>query len=38
MIDEKIPREQRDKIPLITEGSQVLWIVGGRMNERCRDA
>ena len=36
MIDEKIPREQRDKIPLITEGSQVLWIVGGRMNERYK--
>ena len=36
MIDEKIPCEQRDKIPLITEGSQVLWIVGGRMNERYK--
>lgn len=36
MIDEKVPREQRDSIPLITEGSQVLWIVGGRMNERYK--
>ena len=36
MIDEKVPREQRDSIPLITEGSEVLWIVGGRMNERYK--
>lgn len=36
MIDEKFPREQRDNIPLIAEGSEVLWIVGGRMNERYK--
>lgn len=36
MIDEKIPREQRDRIPLITAGNEVLWIVGGRMNERYK--
>ena len=36
MIDEKVPREQRDSISLITEGSEVLWIVGGRMNERYK--
>lgn len=33
MIDEKIPREKRDKILLLAEGSHVLWIVGYRISE-----
>ncbi len=33
MITEKIPREKRENIPLLTEGSHVLWIVGGRISE-----
>ncbi len=33
MIDEKIPRQQRDKILLLTEGNHVLWIVGYRISE-----
>lgn len=33
MIDEKIPREQRDKILLLVEGSHVLWVVGHRISE-----
>ena len=28
MIDEKIPREERDHVLLLAEGSHVLWIVG----------
>lgn len=36
MIDEKIPREQRDMIPLLAVGNEILWIVGGRINERCK--
>ena len=28
MIDEKIPREERDRILLLAEGSHVLWVVG----------
>ncbi len=33
MIDEKIPRQERDRILLLVEGSHVLWIVGYRISE-----
>lgn len=33
MITEKIPREERASIPLLAEGSHVLWMVGGRISE-----
>ena len=33
MIAQKIPREERDNIPLLTEGRHVLWVIGGRMSE-----
>lgn len=32
-IDDKIPREERDYLPLIADGSHIMWIVGGRMSE-----
>lgn len=32
-IDEKIPKETRDSLPLITDGSHVMWILGHRMSE-----
>ena len=31
-INEKVPREQRDRILLIAEGSHILWIPGMRMS------
>ena len=31
-IDEKVPREHRDKIWVLAEGSHVLWIVGYRIS------
>ncbi|MDO4325043.1 MAG: tRNA lysidine(34) synthetase TilS [bacterium] len=33
MIHEKIPRECRDKVELVADGSHVLWIVGWRISE-----
>lgn len=33
MIGEKIPRELRDKIPVLAEGSHVLWVLGYRISE-----
>ena len=36
MIDEKIPQKDRDGIPLLVCGDEVLWMVGGRINERYK--
>ena len=33
MITEKIPRERRDRTPLLAEGNHVLWLVGYRISE-----
>ena len=33
MITEKIPKEMRDRIPVLAEGSHVLWLVGYRISE-----
>lgn len=31
-VNEKIPAEQRGRIPLIADGDQIIWIVGHRMS------
>ena len=33
MISEKIPKKRRDELPLLAEGSHVLWLVGYRISE-----
>ncbi len=36
MIDEKIPARERDRIPVIAQGSHVLWIAGYRLSEGAK--
>ena len=33
MITEKIPKEQRDRIPVLAVGHHVIWLVGYRISE-----
>lgn len=35
-VDEKIPSGQRDRIPLLCMGGEILWVVGHRINERFK--
>ncbi len=32
-IDEKVPRQDRDKIWLLADGNHILWMIGGRISE-----
>lgn len=32
MIDAKIPREEREQVPLLADGSHVMWIIGYRIS------
>ncbi len=34
LVDEKIPRRQRDRIPLLCSGDAILWVLGLRTDER----
>ena len=36
LIDEKVPKEERDHIPVVALGSEILWITGIRMSERYK--
>ena len=35
-VDEKIPKTERDRIPLLCCGQEVLWVVGHRINEKYK--
>jgi len=35
-VDEKIPREERDSIPIIVSGDQIVWVAGYRMDGRFK--
>ncbi len=32
-IDEKIPREKRNLLPLLADGAHIMWVIGGRISE-----
>ncbi len=31
-IDDKVPKTERDQVPLIAVGDEVVWVVGGKLN------
>ncbi len=36
MIDNKVPRSWRDRVPLVCSPEHILWVVGWRIDERAR--
>ncbi len=36
MINDKIPSSWRDRVPLLVSPAQIVWMVGGRMDERAK--
>ncbi|MFO0753431.1 MAG: tRNA lysidine(34) synthetase TilS [Thermodesulfovibrionales bacterium] len=37
-VDEKVPRDQRDTVPLLVKGGEIVWVAGYRADERYRVA
>ena len=35
-VDEKVPRDERDRVPLIISGDDIIWVVGYRGDERFK--
>jgi tRNA(Ile)-lysidine synthase len=35
-VDEKVPRDERERIPLIVSGDDIVWVVGYRGDERFK--
>jgi tRNA(Ile)-lysidine synthase len=35
-VDEKVPRDERDRVPIVTSGGEVLWVAGYRADERLK--
>lgn len=36
LIDNKVPRDERDRIPLIAKGSEIVWVIGMRNSPKYR--
>ena len=36
LIDQKIPRENRDRIPLIAKDNEIVWIVGNKISDKFK--
>ena len=35
-MDEKVPRDERDSIPLVLTGDDIIWVAGYRADDRYR--
>ncbi|MDA8325926.1 MAG: tRNA lysidine(34) synthetase TilS, partial [Nitrospiraceae bacterium] len=35
-VDEKVPRDERDGIPIVLSGDDIVWVAGMRADERFR--
>ena len=35
-IDNKVPREQRDRIPLLCTGHEVVWVIGDKISDKFK--
>jgi len=35
-VDEKVPRDERDSVPVVLSGENIVWIAGYRADERFR--
>ncbi|MBI4685097.1 MAG: tRNA lysidine(34) synthetase TilS [Nitrospirae bacterium] len=35
-VDEKVPRDERDRIPIVLSGEDIIWIAGYRADERFK--
>jgi len=35
-VDKKVPRDERDSIPIILSGNDIIWVTGYRMDERFK--
>ncbi|MBM3211523.1 tRNA lysidine(34) synthetase TilS [Candidatus Poribacteria bacterium] len=36
LVDEKVPREIRDNIPILTDELKILWVIGYRIDDRAK--
>ena len=36
LIDEKVPAELRDSLPVLADGKNIVWIAGYRISERYK--
>ncbi len=34
MINVKVPRQERDAVPLVVSGDEIVWVVGWRIDAR----
>ena len=35
LVARKVPREQRDGVPLVVAGEEILWVAGHRVGALC---